>query len=184
MRVAGRVVSSTILAGMDMTGDVPGDGNSIPGAGRIGRVRIGGSLSDTTLAAGVAPGPDGRFGTSDDIASLGPAPSTIGPVTVGGRIFAGPGPGAAVVIAAADRAPIVYDHGVRFAGAARVRLLGPIARSRPVPPAASDPIAPSSPITPAAPNPIVPTSPAPPAAPNPIVPSSPGTPAASDPIDR
>ena len=138
--LAGRVVSSTILAGMDMAGDLPGDGDGVPGPGRIGRVRIGGGLGDSTIAAGVAPGPDGRFGTADDIASVGPTSSRIGPVTVGGRFFGGRGAEAAVVIAAADRTPKVYHHGTRFAGTQRVRLVGPIANSQPAPSSAIDPI--------------------------------------------
>jgi hypothetical protein len=168
LRVSGRVEKSTILAGLDMVGGVPGNGDGVPGAGTIGRVEIGTRLLDTTIAAGVAPGLDGRFGTADDIPATGPAASTIGPVMVGGRIAAGYGPGAAVVIVAADRTPLVYEQRGRFAGAAGVSVLGPIAPPSSAPPGAVGPTASPPSAPPGTGGPIAPPPSTPPAAPDPI----------------
>jgi RHS repeat-associated protein len=197
IRVAGGVSASTIVAGLAMADSVGGSDQGVPGSATIGQVHIGGNLSNTIIAAGVAPGIDGRFGTADDIPASGTGPSTIGPVLVGGRIFAGNNPGAAVVISAANRTPQVDQRGIPFAGATGVHILGPIAAPPSGSPGSGTQNAPPSSTAPGTTLPNAPPPAAPPGATVPTTPPSstaPGTvglnsppsapPESGDPIDR
>lgn len=76
IRVHANVVDSAILAGLDTLDGVV-NGNDILGPGSMQRVIIGGRLRNTTIAAGVAAGTDGLFGTSDDVHETDKTPSVI-----------------------------------------------------------------------------------------------------------
>ena len=78
------VSSSLILAGTYLGGDGTFNGNEVfTRTGTIGDITILGSLSTTTIAAGINP-VNGTFGDNDDIASPGAAPLVaIGAIKIG-----------------------------------------------------------------------------------------------------
>jgi hypothetical protein len=99
------VLRSAILAGLDTVDGILGNGNDVLGRGMIGRARIGGSLIETSVSAGVAPGPDGQFGTDDDMPETDPALSVIEKIKVRREIHNNPDEIFGIV--AADEAPNV-----------------------------------------------------------------------------
>ncbi len=78
------VSTSLILGGTYLGGDGTFNGNEVfTRAATIGAIAISGTLSSTTIAAGINP-VNGIFGDNDDIASLGVAPVlAIGAVSIG-----------------------------------------------------------------------------------------------------
>lgn len=127
LSVDGSIVGSTILAGLDTVDGVLCNGNDVVGLGTIGQLTIGGSLIGSSVAAGVAPGTDCQFGTTDDVAERNAGLSVIERVRVAREIRGGADPGRSFAIVAADLAPQVFRHGRRFTGAGNVRVIGPIA---------------------------------------------------------
>jgi hypothetical protein len=123
--VPGRVVNSTMVAGLDSVDGTLCDGHDALGAGTIAQVVVRGSFIGSSIAAGVAPGLDCQFGTADDVAEELNDPSTIGVVRVGGRITAGDG-GNHFAITAADAAPAVLRRGHGFQGTANMGVFGPV----------------------------------------------------------
>ena len=71
-------------------------GNAANADARIGTVSIGGDLQSTSIIAGVAAGPDGLFGTTDDfplggtsVTNAARSVSTIARIIIGGRVLGG-----------------------------------------------------------------------------------------------
>ena len=116
--IAGEMFDAAIIAGLD-TGTNAAFGGSGAAADRvssgfIGTVTVGGNFRESDITAGYTRGPDGFFGTSDDIVAAGrssigsvriagtqvgstrssetyriASTGTLGPVTVGGQAVAG-----------------------------------------------------------------------------------------------
>jgi hypothetical protein len=83
--VTGSVSFTDILAGYNPSG------KGVNAAAQIGPVSVGGNWTASNLVAGAAPGPDGQFGTADDVV-LGStdapdAISQIGPIVIKGTVF-------------------------------------------------------------------------------------------------
>ncbi len=85
--VAGDMFDSAVLVGGDLGDDAEIGGTGFNGdqvaAGTIGTITIGGDFVVSDIVAGYLRGPDGFFGTPDDLLSSGR--STIGAVTIGGE---------------------------------------------------------------------------------------------------
>src|SRR5690606_15163865 len=77
---------TSIIAGGDLGRDARfggvGPARDVISTGSVGPVNIGGSFAESDIVAGLLRGPDGFYGTSDDIAASGR--SNIGLVTIGG----------------------------------------------------------------------------------------------------
>jgi hypothetical protein len=87
LTVGGKVTYANILAGYDV------DGNPVNGGAQIGVVVVGGDWTASNLVAGVSPGPDGLFGTSDDAKISGGSTgilATIARVVIGGNVVGTP----------------------------------------------------------------------------------------------
>jgi hypothetical protein len=71
-------------------GSASGGGHGLSGAilasSNIGKITVLGGFIGGSIAAGVDPGPDGRFGTADDTDVLGSPEGVLGPVTIKGVI--------------------------------------------------------------------------------------------------
>jgi hypothetical protein len=126
--VDGRVLRSTIVAGLDTENGVLCDGNDRLRPGTVARINIRGGLVASSIAAGLAPGQDCEFGTSDDLVEHSNELSSIGSIHVSGRISDG-GTSLHYAIAAADAAPQVFRRGHRFMGLGAVQVIGPVTPS-------------------------------------------------------
>jgi hypothetical protein len=84
--VAGDVFDTSIIAGGDLGRDARfggvGPARDVVSTGSVGPVNIGGTFVESDVVAGLLRGPDGFYGTSDDIAASGR--SNVGQVTIGG----------------------------------------------------------------------------------------------------
>ncbi len=85
--VTGNMFDSAVLVGGDLGDDAEIGGTGFNSdqvaAGTIGTITIGGDFVVSDIVAGYLRGPDGFFGTPDDLLSSGR--STIGAVTIGGE---------------------------------------------------------------------------------------------------
>ncbi len=86
INVTGRVEHALIHAGIDAFGQTNADA-------QIGTVTVGGDWIASSLVAGAQAGPDGQFGTQDDVKFAGPMTkdvagvfSRINSVTIGGQV--------------------------------------------------------------------------------------------------
>lgn len=86
VNVAGAVFDTSIMGGADLGrdarfGGVGANRDTVHNGGVVS-VNVGGGFAESDVTAGLLRGPDGFFGTSDDIAAAGRA--DIGQVTIGG----------------------------------------------------------------------------------------------------
>ena len=83
-KVSGSVSFTNILAGYNPTG------TGVNAAAQIGPVTVHGNWTASNLVAGAAPGPDGQFGTADDVvlksSDAHDAISQIGPIIITGTV--------------------------------------------------------------------------------------------------
>ncbi len=88
LAVAGDMFDSSVMIGGDLGDDAEVSGSGFAadavGAGTIGSVTVGGDMTISDIVAGYLRGPDGFFGTGDDLLASGR--SSIGSVAVGGEI--------------------------------------------------------------------------------------------------
>jgi len=89
LNVAGDVFDTSIMIGGDLGDDAEVGGARLEAdrvsAGFIGTVTIGGDFEISDIVAGYLRGPDGFFGSNDDLLASGR--SSIGSVTIGGRVI-------------------------------------------------------------------------------------------------
>lgn len=79
LELKGGASGARFLAGVAMSGTATFAAGT-PGSA-IRKLKVGGSLAGSTFAAGVLPGDDGAYGTSDDVLAGGPT-AALGPVAV------------------------------------------------------------------------------------------------------
>lgn len=86
LSVSGDMFDSAVLVGGDLGDDAEiggaGFAGDSVGVGSIGTVNVGGDFVQSDIVAGYLRGPDGFFGTQDDLLASGR--SSIGSVTIGG----------------------------------------------------------------------------------------------------
>lgn len=86
LNVAGDMFDSAVMVGADLGDDAEIGGSGFAadrvGAGVIGSVSVGGDFLESDIVAGFLRGPDGFFGTADDLLASGR--SSIGSVTIAG----------------------------------------------------------------------------------------------------
>jgi hypothetical protein len=86
VRIGGHMHESTIQAGGDLGEDAAPGGTGLNAdavsTGSIASVVIGGNFTRSSITAGLLRGPDGYFGTQDDV--VAPGRSNIGNVTIAG----------------------------------------------------------------------------------------------------
>jgi hypothetical protein len=92
VQIIGSLTDSKLLSGYDIGADLllgTGDDQAFTGGaatGNIGAVIVGGSMSGSSIAANVSPGPDGKFGTADDVVLSTSLQGAIASLTVGGTL--------------------------------------------------------------------------------------------------
>jgi hypothetical protein len=84
LKVGRRVEFANMLAGYDI------NGNAVSGDAQIGAVTVGGDWIASNLVCGAVAGPDGVFGTSDDVEIAGETaktPATIAAIHIQGKVL-------------------------------------------------------------------------------------------------
>src|SRR5262249_20133741 len=89
-------------------------------------LRLLGALRRSNVAAGVAPGLDRKFGTMDDVVETQQGISTIQRL-ITHRVVGSSNANDRFGIVAADRVPLVLEHGRRYLGRGNVMVLQPVA---------------------------------------------------------
>lgn len=115
LAVAGDMYDTSVMVGGDLGDDAEIGGAGFAadhvGAGFIGSVTVGGDMVISDIVAGYLRGPDGFFGTGDDLLASGR--SSIGSVAVGGQILGSNRGSESYLVSATGKVGPVTEGGVK-----------------------------------------------------------------------